>query len=67
MAPPFPKNFHFISHHLSIIPGEASATPPTYTGDRDADFQAVYDYMSGGNWMANFMGSAKEIHHILEQ
>ena len=30
-----------------VITSETSVSPPTHTGDRNADFQAVYDYMSG--------------------
>ena len=30
-----------------VITSETSVCHPTHTGDRNADFQAVYDYMSG--------------------
>ena len=49
------------------ITSEASVPPPTHTGDRDADFQAVYDYMMRCKSIADFRGSAKAIHHILEK
>ena len=50
-----------------VITSEASVPPPTHTGDRDGDFQAVYKYMNGNKLIADFRGSAKAIHLILEK
>ena len=49
------------------ITSEASVSPPTHTGDKDADFQAVYNYMMRCQSIADFRDNAKAIHHILEQ
>ena len=49
------------------ITSEASVPPPTHTGDRDADFQAVYTYMMRRKSIADFRDSAEAILPILEK
>ena len=60
------RNVIVLESQTRAITIEASATP-THTGNRDADFQAVYDYMMRCKSIADFRGSPKVIHHILEK